>query len=110
MFTIQYNTFFSAKQVLLSKKAHTKKESRNGFPFENVLFAQSDQTAGVAFAASVLDDEDRVVAVRIIDGTKLQVKAVSLGKFKAVGVAREAELGVARLWNLGKVIKINPGE
>lgn len=23
---------------------------------------------------------------------------------------REAELGVARLWNLGKVIKINPGE
>ena len=23
---------------------------------------------------------------------------------------REAELGVARLWNLGKVVKINPGE
>lgn len=23
---------------------------------------------------------------------------------------REAELGVARLWNLGKVTKINPGE
>ena len=23
---------------------------------------------------------------------------------------REAELGVARLWNLGKVIKSNPGE
>ena len=23
---------------------------------------------------------------------------------------QEAELGVARLWNLGKVIKINPGE
>jgi len=23
---------------------------------------------------------------------------------------KEAELGVARLWNLGKVIKINPGE